>query len=502
MASELLREGASEERFDEARTTCLVGAIAASDMVKSTLGPRGMLKLLFSERGAPVVTNDGATVLKNIRPSSPSAQILINSAKEHGENEGDGTTTLTVLTGLLLQEADKLIFRGTHPYSIITAYRLALQESLNHLRQISAPQEPNGARELAKTTLSSKFSPIELDYLAGLCVDAASRTEEVGMINVIKIPGGQVSESYVDEGLLLECSVGTGQQKSFSKPKVLVTNTALDSDKIKVFGAKANVRSPADLELLESAERRRMAEKVERISRHADVVVNRQLIYDYPAQEFAKRNKISIERADFSGVEMLARVLNARILSTFDAVSEEDVGECETFEALQMGGRSLVRFGGLPQKGACTIVVRGPSEEILEEAERSIKGAVKVLVKRDCRVVWGGGSAEAAVSCLLKGEKEGERAFARALMEIPRVLAENCGHSGEAVLEELRRRNFAGEHTWGVSVDAGAGCMKSLGVCESLRLKEKIWTRAAEAAEVILRCDGVIRCRPRERTRE
>jgi T-complex protein 1 subunit beta len=499
MSAELLRPGASEEKCDEARTTCLVGAVAVSDMVKSTLGPRGMMKLLYKEEGAPIITNDGATVLKNIKPSSPAAQILVNSAKEHGENEGDGTTTLTVLTGLLLQEADRLIFRGSHPYSIIGAYRSALAEALEHLKAISFAREEKMA--LSRTTLSSKFSPLELDALAQVAVTLSNRTEDIGMINILKIPGGQVTDTYVEEGMLLECSTGPGQKKRVERPRVLVCNTALDSDKIKVFGAKANVSSPLELEMIESAEKRRMAKKVEHLSSLADIIVNRQLIYDYPTQEFTKRGRISIERADFSGVEMLARVLGASILSTFDCVRDGDIGSCLLFEQVYLGGRSHVRFAGVPEKGACTMVIRGATEEILDEAERSIKGAVKVLMKGSSRVVYGGGSAEAAVSVLLRGGSEGERAFSRALMEIPRVLAENSGQNAERVIEVLREKHSEGQHSWGVHVD-GPSSMESHSIYDSLKLKEKIWKRAAEAAEVILRCDGVIRCRPRERTRE
>ncbi|KAI5185357.1 T-complex protein 1 subunit beta [Nematocida homosporus] len=502
MSTQLLRPGATQEKSDEARTSFLVGAITVSNMIKSTLGPSGMLKLLYNANGEPIITNDGATVLKNIVPNGPSAKILINSAQEHGANQGDGTTTLTILTGELLQEADRLIFKGAHPYKIIIAYRQAFKQAITKLRSLATTSQSQEEKlSLAKTTLSSKFSPIELESLSQLAVDLSTRVTDIEMVNIIKIVGGEISESHIDSGLMLECDVGPGQKTRVENPKVLVVNTALDTDKIKIFGAKASVTSPKDLERLEEAERQRMSEKVAAISKHADVIVNRQIIYDYPTQEFTKRGKVSVERADFTGVEMLSKVLDGSILSTFDEVSAADIGSCALFERLRLGGRVFCRFSGLPKTGACTVVIRGPTKELLDEAERSLIGAAKVLMGSTGEYICGGGSAEAAASCAIAGDSEGERAFARALMETTRTLAENAGHSSDDTIDTIIKKNKEGVFTWGVGAET-AECMEKLGVKESLSLKEAIWTRAAEATEMLLRCDGIIKCKPRERVQE
>ncbi|KAI5138581.1 T-complex protein 1 subunit beta [Nematocida ausubeli] len=500
--AELLKPGATQEKADEARTSFLVGAITVSNMVKSTLGPRGMLKLLYSQNGQPIITNDGATVLKNILPSGASSKILINSAKEHGEKEGDGTTTLTVLTGGLLHEADKLIFNGYHPYKIMGEYRSAHKQAIDLLRSLTLKENQADRLSLAKTTLSSKFSPIELEALSNLAISAASKIEgSLEMLNIIKVEGGEVGDSYVHPGLLLECDVGPGQKESFDEPRVLIINTSLDTDKVKIFGAKASVSSPAELEKLEAAETLRMRNKVESIARYADVIVNRQIIYDYPTQEFTRHGKISIERADFTGVEMLAKVLHGRILSTFDNVSDGDIGRCSRFEKVKIQGRSFCSFTGGLKDGACTVVIRGSSQEIQEECERSLVGAIKVLVKTKDEYVCGGGSAEAAVAQMLQPKTEGERAYARALLDVTRALAENAGIPADDLLDALAVKNAQGVHTFGVGPD-GAVCMDAAGVRESLRLKEIVWSKAAETAEVLLRCDGNIKCRPRERVHE
>ncbi|KAI5189203.1 T-complex protein 1 subunit beta [Nematocida minor] len=502
--SELLRPGATQERADEARTSFLVGAITASGMVKSTLGPRGMLKLLYTQRGEPIITNDGATVLKNTVPNGASAKILINSAAEHSAKEGDGTTTLTVLTGELLHEADKLIFKGMHPYKVITEYRKAHKKALLKLREISkisATDDADNRLFLAKTTLSSKFSPIELEALSSLALDISKRVDSVEMVNIIKIPGSELSSSYIHPGLLIESDVGPGQKHKVANPKVLIANTSMDADRVKIFGAKATVSSPADLERIEAAENERMAKKVEIMAESADVIVNRQIIYDYPTQEFTRRGKVSIERADFTGVEMVAKVLKGTILSTFESVQESDLGRCEMFERVSIHGRVFCAFTGLPDTGACSVVIRGHTKEMLEECERSLIGAVKVLLmnKKD-EYVPGGGSAEAAVSFLLQAETEGERAYARALMEVVRILADNAGLSSE-VVDKITEKVAAGEYSYGVG-ETGAECMNSKKVKESLRLKEIVWSRAAETAEMLLRCDSNIKCRPRERVHE
>lgn len=496
--SDLLRPGATQERADEARTSFLVGAITVSGMVKSTLGPRGMLKLLYTQKGDPIITNDGATVLKNIVPNGPSAKILINSATEHSAKEGDGTTTLTVLTGELLHEADKLIFKGMHPYKVITEYRKAHKKAIFKLREISKKQSQK--LSLAKTTLSSKFSPIELESLSNLAVSIASRVTDIEMVKIIKIPGGEVSDSQIHEGLLLECDVGPGQKHEVSNPRVLIVNTAMDADRVKIFGAKASVDSPAELERIEQAENERMSKKVEMISKHADIIVNRQIIYDYPTQEFTKRDKVSIERADFTGVEMLAKVLKGRILSTFDSVQESDIGGCDRFERVVLSGRAFCAFYGVRDTGACSVIIRGPSKEVLEECERSLIGAVKVLMQTGEEYVTGGGSAEAAISSLIHAESEGERAYARALIEVVRVLVNNAGLPPTAI-DEIIEKVSAGEYTYGVG-EMGIECMEKKKVRESLRLKEIVWNRAAETAEMLLRCDSNIRCRPRERVHE
>ncbi|KAI5181957.1 T-complex protein 1 subunit beta [Nematocida sp. AWRm80] len=500
--SQLLRPGATQERLDEARTSFLVGAITISNTIKSTLGPRGMLKLLYTSKGEPTVTNDGATVLKSLVPNGPSAKILISLAKEHNENEGDGSTTLTVLTGELLQEADRLIFKGAHPNKIINGYRTAHKKAMALLKDLSfASQTKEEKLNLAMTTLSSKFSPTELKTLAQLAVNVSELTTNMETVNVIKIPGGEVTDSHIDNGLLLECDIGPGQKTKFTNPRVLIVNTAMDADKIKIFGAKAQVKTPKELEFLEEAEKKRMQEKIEQISQYADIIVNRQIIYDYPTQQFTRQGKISIERAGFAGMEMLSRVLNGKILSTFESVQETDIGHCEEFERVKISGRAFTRFKGVPNKGACTIVLRGPSKEILEEAERSILGVVQVLLLNTNEYIFGGGSVEAAVSTALQCTSEGERAYARALLEVTRTLAENAGHSPDETIDTILAKNAEGITTWGVGLE-GPTCMKAQKVKESLRLKEIIWTRAAEAAEMILRCDGIIKCKPRERARE
>lgn len=523
--SHLLAPGSTQERTDEARTSFLVGAITAAGLVRSTLGPKGQLKLFYNNRNEPVLSNDGATILERANPNGPAAKLLMNAAREHGINQGDGTTTLALLIGELLQEADRLIFKGAHPSKIIKAFRSAHKASVEKIRQmgndlknrkIITATDKEYLLQLAKTTLSSKFPPGDLDHLAGLALSVSKRVSQIEMLNVIEVPGGEVSESALHQGLMLECDIGPAQKEQIDNPRVLVVNTHLDSDKVKVFSAKASVTSPGALAQLESAERERVARKIQRMCEHADVIISRQIIYDYSAQEFTKRGCVSIERADFQGVEMAVSLLNARILSTFEDITPADIGRCKRFQRIKTHlGRSFVSFEGVPGTGAATLLLHGPSKEIVQEAKRAVIGAVKVLLKakdraqeeadRSAPFVYGGGAAEVfAASGLLQGaETEGERAFARALLQVPRALLENSGVSSpEDALDALLKKHREGCPTWGVSRDGDPKCMEQEKVLESLALKESVWGRAAEAAEVLLRCDGIIWCKPRERARE
>jgi len=323
----ILANEATEERGENARLSMFMGAIVISDLVKTTLGPKGMDKILQSTgREQEVsITNDGATILRSLFIDNPTAKVLIEISKIQDEEVGDGTTSVTVLAGELLREAEKLIEQKIHPQTIIEGWRLAVKVAREELVKFSKDNGKDKEKfkqdllDIAKTTLSSKILTNEKDHFAQLAVDAVMRLNKENSnlenIQIIKKIGGNLRDSYLDSGFILEKRIGVGQPKRLENPKILLANTAMDTDKIKIFGAKIKVESTEKLAEIEQIERKKMLTKCEKILNHGvNCFINRQLIYNMPEQFFADHGVMAIEHADFEGIERLALVTGAEIV--------------------------------------------------------------------------------------------------------------------------------------------------------------------------------------------
>jgi T-complex protein 1 subunit beta len=408
--------------------------MAVADLVKTTLGPKGMDKILQSMgRGKSVtVTNDGATILKSIYIDNPAARVLVDLSRVQDDEVGDGTTSVVVLAGELLREAEKLVSAGVHPMTVVAGYRAAADAALAALE--SGARAATGAdlrpalEAVARTTLCSKILSHDKDQFATLAVDAVLRLgpdPDLDMIHILKKAGGTLAESWLEDGFILDKTPGVGQPKRIDNATILVANTAMDTDKVKIYGARVRVDSMAAVAELEAAEKGKMKAKVDAIlALGPSVFVNRQLIYNYPESLFADAGVMAVEHADFDGVERLAKVTGAEVASTFDApptATAADgtappaspsavirLGRAAVVEEVTVGGDRVVRFGGCARAEAATVVLRGASAHVLDEAERSLHDALCVLgaAVRDARVVWGGGWPE-----VRKGEKGGTRFF-------------------------------------------------------------------------------------------
>lgn len=521
--------GATVEKGEHAQLSAFVGAIAVADLVKSTLGPKGMDKILqsTSNMNNVTVTNDGATILKNVPVDNPSAKILVDISLTQDKEIGDGTTSVVVLAGELLREAEKLVSAKMHPQTVIRGWRKAVDVAKKALNEVAEDNggDPEKFRkdliDIAKTTLSSKIVRAALDTFAELAVDAVLKIgkNSLQQIQIIKKRGGQLQDSYLAEGFILDKSFGIGQSKRIENARVMVANTAMDTDKIKIFGARVRVNSLSEVAAIEKAERQKMKQKCEKILKHhkdgqkLNVFINRQLIYNYPEQIFADAGISSIEHADFEGVERLALVLGADIVSTFDDPDNVRLGTCELIEEIMIGESKVVKFSGVPKENgnACTIVLRGASSHILEEAERSIHDALCVLsqtVQRDTKIVRGGGASEMAMAkavdelaqTLAGKEAFAVEAFARALRQIPIILADNAGFDSAEIVSQLRSLHTKGKDTMGIDMAKGiVSCMKDMKVTESFKSKLQSLTSAHEAAEMILRVDDIVKSAPRTR---
>ncbi|CAL1698075.1 unnamed protein product [Somion occarium] len=500
---------ATEEKAENARLSSFVGALALGDLVKSTLGPKGMNKILQSASTGEInVTNDGATILKAIQLDNAAAKILVNISKVQDDEVGDGTTTVCVLAAELLREAEKLIAQRIHPQTIVEGFRIASAAALDALEKAAVDnrQDPAQFRQdlfnIARTTLSSKVLAQDKNYFANLAVDAVLRLKgstDLDHIQVIKKAGGKLEDSYLDEGFILDKSIGVNCPKRLENVKILIANTSMDTDKIKIFGARLKVDSTGKLAELERAEREKMKTKVESIAAHGiNCFVNRQLIYNYPESLFAEKGIMTIEHADFEGVERLALVTGGEIASTFDRPDLVKLGRCDLIEEIMIGEDKLIKFSGVAAGEACTVVLRGSTNQMIDEAERSLHDALSVLSQtvKETRIVLGGGCSEMLMSCAVEQEARRVRgkkaiaaeAFARALRQIPTILADNAGYDSSDLVSKLRAAHYEGRSDAGLDMNKGAiGSMKGLGITESYKLKRQVVLSASEAAEMILR---------------
>lgn len=518
----IFKAGADEERAETARLSSFIGAIAIGDLVKSTLGPKGMDKILISggRDSSVTVTNDGATILKSIGIDNPAAQVLVDMSKVQDDEVGDGTTSVTVLAAELLREAELLISKKIHPQTIISGWRQATNVAREAL--LKATLDHGNDKEkfeadllnISRTTLSSKLLTHHKDHFAKLAVEAVLRLKGSGnleAIHVIKKLGGSLTESYLDEGFLLDKKIGVNQPKRIENAKILIANTGMDTDKIKVFGSRVRVDSTAKVAEIESAEKEKMKEKVERILKHGiNCFINRQLIYNYPEQLFAAAGVMAIEHADFVGVERLALVTGGEIASTFDHPELVKLGNCKLIEEVMIGEDKLLHFSGVAMGEACTIVLRGATQQILDEAERSLHDALCVLAQtvKDTRTVFGGGCSEMlmanAVADLANRtpgkESVAMDSFSKALQMLPTIIADNAGYDSALLVSQLRAAHSEGKSTYGLDMKNGTvGDMSELGITESFQVKRQVLLSAAEAAEVILRVDNILKAAPRKR---
>ncbi|KAJ1501849.1 T-complex protein 1 subunit beta, partial [Coelomomyces lativittatus] len=443
-------------------------------------------------------------------------------SKVQDDEVGDGTTSVCVLGSELLREAEKLIQQKLHPQVIIDGYRLASKEALDTLQKVAVDhsQDTHAFRKdlynIARTTLSSKVLSQDRDYFANLAVDAVLRLKgstNLDHIQIIKKVGGRLVDSYLDEGFILDKSIGSNCPKRMENAKILIANTPMDTDKVKVFGARVKVDATGKLAELERAERDKMKEKVEKIKQHGiTCFVNRQLIYNWPAQLFADAGIMSIEHADFDGVERLSLVTGGEIASTFDHPELVQLGHADLIEEIMIGEDKLIKFSGV-QGDACTIVLRGATHQLLDEAERSIHDALAVLSQttREPRIVYGGGCSEMCMSVAvdrLANATPGKKAlaiaaFAQALRTLPTVLADNAGLDSGELVTRLRAAHSAGDNLMGLDIErADLTSMVTLGITESYKLKRQIVSSASEAAEMILRVDDILRAAPRKRSRD
>ncbi|MCW7069991.1 MAG: thermosome subunit beta [Methanophagales archaeon] len=513
----VLKEGSERVRGRDAQSANINAAKAVASAVRTTLGPKGMDKMLVDSLGDVVITNDGVTILKEMEIESPAAKMVVEVAKTVDEVAGDGTTTSVVLGGELLKKAEELLEQELHPSVITLGYRLAEKKSKEVLDEFAVDLDIENDEELkkiAKTSITGKFAESSRDFLADIAIKAVKlitetsqsgkRVVDTDNISVEKKTGGRVGETMLVQGMALDKEVvHAGMPKRVEDAKIALINASLEVKKTET-SAELKITRSDQLKAFLDEEEREMREMAMRIKESgANVVICQKGIDDLVQHYLAKEGIMAVRRAKKSDMEKLAKATGGKVITNLEELNEKDLGHAEFVEERKVGGDKMVFIEGCKNPHAVSIVIRGGTEHVVDEVERALHDMLMVVgsIIEDGKAVAGGGAVETelalrvrAYSASLKGREQlAVEKFAEAMEIIPRTLAENSGLDPIDTLVELKAAHERGEKTAGLDVYSGKIVdMWQRGVIEPLRTKRQVVESATEAAVMILRIDDVI----------
>jgi archaeal chaperonin len=512
----ILKEGTNRERGRSAQTNNIMAARAIADAVRTTLGPRGMDKMLVDSLGDVVITNDGATILKEIDVEHPAAKMVIEVSKAQDEEVGDGTTTAVVLAGELLKNAEDLI-ENVHPTLIVKGYRLAATKAVEILNGIAININAKSDKDLRivpTTAMYSKSASTDKELLSDISVRAIRAvTEEqngalvadIDNIQIVKKPGGTIADTQLIEGIIVDKErVHSGMPKVVKGAKVALLNVALEVKKPEV-DATIQITDPASLQEFLGEEENILRRMVDRVAETGATVVFAQKGIDDIAQHFlAKQGIYAVRRVKKSDLDKLERATGGRVVSNLEDLDKGDLGQADLVEERKIGDESMTFVTGCKKPTSVSILIRGGTEHVIDEVERTLHDALGVtstVVEDQGKVLAGGGAPEVEVALRLREwaptvggrEQLAIEAFADSLEVIPRTLAENAGLDSINILVDLREAHGKKNPYAGVNVFTGkVEDMKKNNVLEPLRGKVQAIKGATEVATMILRIDDVI----------
>ena len=512
----ILKEGASQTKGRDAQKNNIAAAKLISEVVKSSLGPRGMDKMLVDGLGDVTITNDGATILKEIDVQHPAAKMMVEISKATDNEVGDGTSSVVVLAGALIEKAEELITKDVHPTIIVDGYRKSAIKSIEIFNQIAQKIDAGNKSELikvAKTSMQTKLVSKESNELSEIVVNAALQVSEsndsgyivdIDDVKVEKKAGGSLRDTKLIKGIVLDKEVvHGGMPKRIEKAKIALVNSALEIEKTE-FDAKINISSPDQMKMFLEEENKMLKSMVDKIiSSGANVAICQKGIDDVAQHYLAKSNILAVRRVKESDMTKLARATGARIVNNLEDLSSKDLGAADLVEERKVETDKWVFIEGCKHPKAVTILIRGGSQRVVDEADRSIHDALMVTkdVMEKPFIVAGGGSPESFVagklrdwSSTLSGREQlAADKFAESLEVIPLALAENAGMDPIDTLTELRSKQAKGSKWSGIDARSGKIVdMSKLDIVEPLSVKEQIIKSATEVASMILRIDDVI----------
>jgi thermosome len=513
----ILREGSQRTTGKDAQRNNILAAKVITETIKTTLGPQGMDKMLVSGMGDVVITNDGATIMKELDIQHPAAKMLVEVAKSQDNEVGDGTTTAVVLAGGLLTKAEKLLDQDVHPTVIVEGYKKAAEKALEILQNLSIDIQPDDEKMLkfvALTSMRTKATAGTSDHLGTLATKAVRQiieerngkiTADIDRIKVLKKKGESMAQSELVKGIVVDKEISHPQMpKQVRNAKIALVNAKLEIEKTE-FDAKININSPDQMKLFLDEEESMLREMTENVVKSgANVVFCEKSIDDLALHFLAKKNIMAIKNVSSGDMEKLAKATGGTIQASTRDITSEALGEAKLVEEVKIGDDKLIYVRECKDPHAVTVVIRGGSEHVVDEAERSFHDAICVVRNaiEDHKIVAGGGAPEAETAKQLRDyalevggrEQLAIEAYAEALETIPLTIAENSGLDPIDILVELRSKHANPENKWfGVQVKTGKiADMLADNIIEPLRVKQQVIKSATEAACMLLRIDDVV----------
>ena len=530
----ILKEGTKRTTGRDALRSNILAARVLAEVLKTSLGPRGLDKMLVDSFGDVTITNDGATIVKEMEVQHPAAKLLVEVAKAQDAEVGDGTTTAVVLAGTLLEKAETLLDQGIHPTIIIEGYKMAMKKALEELEKIatkidlgdlSKPEDREKVKpifkNLVETTISSKYvgSGATLEKVTEMVIDAIVTIAEkrgdhyearLDNIKIEKKKGGSLLDSQLVYGIVLDKEVvHPGMPRRVEKAKIALLDTPLEVEKPEI-DAEIRISDPSQIKKFLEEEEEILSKMVEKIAGvGANVVICQKGIDDVAQHFLAKKKILAVRRVKRSDMEKLANATQGRIVTSIRDLTEKDLGYAELVEERKVGNDKMVFIEGCKNPKAVTILLRGANDMLLDEVERSIQDALHTLrnVLREPAIVPGGGAVEIELALRLREwaetisgrEQLAVLAFAEALEEIPMILAETAGLDALDTIAELTRKHKEeGKIYAGIDVINGkvVDDMTKIGVIEPVIVKKQVIKSATESATMVLKIDDIIAAAP------
>jgi len=512
----VLKESALQQKGRDAQKNNITAAKLVAELVKTSLGPRGLDKMLVDSLGDVTITNDGATILKEIDAQHPAAKMMVEISKTIDTEVGDGTTSSVVFAGALLEKAEKLLEKDVHSTLIVDGYQAASSKALELLAELAKSIQPDDSESLikiAKTSMQSKLVSDDSESLSKLIVSAvlkiADKNEngysvDLDNLKVEKKSGGSVEDTALINGIVLDKEVvHSGMPTKIQKAKIALVNAALEVEKTEV-SSEIRISDPSQMQMFLEEENRMLKGMVDKLhSVGANVLICQKGIDDIVQHYLSKQGILAVRRVKESDMTKLSKATGGRITSNLDDISEKDLGSAEIVQQKKIESDKWVFIEGCSNPHAVTVLIRGGSQRVVDEADRSIHDALMVVkdVIEKPLIVAGGGSPEAYLAGKLKEwadsfdgrEQLAIKLYAESLETIPLTIAENAGMDPIDSLIALRAKQNSGEKTTGINAREGKiGDVYSLDIVEPLVVKEQIIKSATEAACMILRIDDVI----------